>query len=306
MSKTKLGIIGAVIVIGVAVFFAVNKGGPGPEKTGQETSGGNNMMAQGGPKSLKELLASNNFQGKIKFLQGRLNEGFLSKDEGIAFISHRELFNRYRLLRQPKSVAPSRARTTEAFWELQRGDFAVHTAHGIGRYQGLKRIYNSEFLALEYQDKSLIYVPITKIGLVSKYWAGERRAIRMDKLGAGNWRWRLGATKDAIKKLAQELLYIQALRMKHPGFAYPPDDDWQKEFESAFPYEETPDQTAIKRPRIRSPTAPKPRFCAKNPDRHIDRAARCRHPIRRCGNLVDVTPLPLHEPMWTCPHPKVL
>ena len=194
---------------------------------------------------LKELLASNNFQGKIKFLQGRLNEGFLSKDEGIAFISHRELFNRYRLLRQPKSVAPSRARTTEAFWELQPDDFAVHTAHGIGRYLGLKRIYNSEFLALEYQDKSLIYVPITKIGLVSKYWAGERRAIRMDKLGAGNWRWRLGATKDAIKKLAQELLYIQALRMKHPGFAYPPDDDWQKEFESAFPYEETPDQTAI-------------------------------------------------------------
>ncbi|MEK7309832.1 MAG: hypothetical protein AAB038_03360, partial [Planctomycetota bacterium] len=96
---------------------------------------------------LKELLASNKFisLSKVRFLQGRLNEGFFSKDEGIAFISHRELFNRYRLLRQPKAMVPSRARTTETFWELQRGDFAVHTAHGIGRYLGLKRIYNSEF-----------------------------------------------------------------------------------------------------------------------------------------------------------------
>ncbi|HLD35505.1 MAG TPA: transcription-repair coupling factor, partial [Planctomycetota bacterium] len=196
---------------------------------------------------LKELLASNNFSssGKIRFLQGRLNEGFYSKDENIAVISHRELFNRYRLLRQPKIVAQSRAQTTEAFWELQRGDFAVHTAHGIGRYQGLKRIYNSEFLVLEYQDKSLVYVPVTQIGLVSKYWAGQSRSIKVDKLGTTNWLNRRERVKDAIKKLAQELLLIQALRMKHPGFAYPPDNDWQKEFESSFPYEETPDQTAI-------------------------------------------------------------
>jgi len=196
---------------------------------------------------LKELLASNNFPAvsKIRFLQGRLNEGFFSRDENTAFISHRELFNRYRLLRQPKAIAPSKARTTEAFWELQRGDFAVHTAHGIGRYLGLKRLYNSEFLTLEYQDKSLIYVPIIQIGLVSKYWAGERRAIKVDKIGAANWLARRERVKNAVKKLARELLYIQALRIKHPGFAYPPDNDWQKEFESSFPYEETPDQTAI-------------------------------------------------------------
>ncbi|MBI5778602.1 MAG: transcription-repair coupling factor [Planctomycetes bacterium] len=196
---------------------------------------------------LKELLTSNSFpySNKIRFLQGRLNEGFYDKDEDIAFISHRELFNRYRLLRQPKAVAPSRARTTEAFWELQRGDFAVHLAHGIGRYLGLKRLYNSEYLSLEYQDKSLIYVPITQIGLVSKYWAGERRAIKVDKIGTANWLTRRERVKNAIKKLAQELLYIQALRIKHPGFAYPLDNDWQKEFENSFPYEETPDQTAI-------------------------------------------------------------
>ena len=196
---------------------------------------------------LKELLSSNKFPalGKIRFLQGRLNEGFYFKEENTVFISNRELFNRYRLLRQTKIVAHSRTRNTETFWELQKGDFAVHTAHGIGRYVGLKRIYNSEFLALEYQDRSLIYVPVTQIGLVSKYWAGERRAIRVDKIGAANWMARRERVKNAIKKLAQELLYIQALRMKHPGFAYPPDNDWQKEFESSFPYEETPDQIAI-------------------------------------------------------------
>src|SRR5262249_7873213 len=33
-----------------------------------------------------------------------------------------------------------------------------------------------------------------------------------------------------------------ALREAQPGIAYPPDTDWQREFEGAFPYEETPDQ----------------------------------------------------------------
>ncbi|MEW6026627.1 MAG: transcription-repair coupling factor [Planctomycetota bacterium] len=213
----------------------------------------------------REILTSNNFSpmSKIRFSQGRLNEGFYFKDTEETFISHRELFNRYKLLRQPRAVAPSRTQTAppgrvsppgyvvrtgragEAFWELQKGDFAVHATHGIGRYLGLKRIYNSEFLALEYQDRSLIYVPITQIGLVSKYWAGERRAIKVDKLGAANWLARRQRVEKAVQKLARELLYIQALRMKHPGFAYPPDTEWQNEFESSFPYEDTPDQAVI-------------------------------------------------------------
>jgi transcription-repair coupling factor (superfamily II helicase) len=46
-----------------------------------------------------------------------------------------------------------------------------------------------------------------------------------------------------VRDVAAELLRIQAVRESQPGHACkPPDTPWQREFESAFIYEETPDQ----------------------------------------------------------------
>jgi transcription-repair coupling factor (superfamily II helicase) len=42
--------------------------------------------------------------------------------------------------------------------------------------------------------------------------------------------------------LASDMVELQALREAQPGIAFPPDTEWQAEFEAAFPYEETPDQ----------------------------------------------------------------
>src|SRR5437762_8828930 len=42
--------------------------------------------------------------------------------------------------------------------------------------------------------------------------------------------------------MAAEMLELQAVRAAQPGHAFPPDTEWQKEFEAAFPYRETPDQ----------------------------------------------------------------
>ncbi|MFH1231037.1 MAG: transcription-repair coupling factor [Planctomycetota bacterium] len=196
---------------------------------------------------LKELLISNSFpeMDKIKLYQGRLREGFYFSEIKTAFVSHHELFNRYRLLKKPKLLPSKSAKTIEPFWELQKGDFAVHNSYGIGRYLGLKRLHNSEFMVLEYQDKSLIYVPITQMNLVNKYWGSDRRAVSIDRIGSNAWAMRTERVKNAIKKLATELLYIQAIRLKNLGFAYPADTEWQREFESSFPYDETPDQTSI-------------------------------------------------------------
>ena len=46
----------------------------------------------------------------------------------------------------------------------------------------------------------------------------------------------------AIRQMAAELLDLYARRKLATGFAFPPDTRWQRELESSFLYEDTPDQ----------------------------------------------------------------
>src|SRR5690606_22077613 len=50
------------------------------------------------------------------------------------------------------------------------------------------------------------------------------------------------AAERATVDLAADLLRIQAAREAEPGFAFPEDTTWQKEFEASFPFTETRDQ----------------------------------------------------------------
>jgi transcription-repair coupling factor (superfamily II helicase) len=47
-----------------------------------------------------------------------------------------------------------------------------------------------------------------------------------------------------VTDLAAEMLDLQAARESRPGIAFPPDTEWQREFDASFPYEETDDQLA--------------------------------------------------------------
>src|SRR5262245_18875324 len=47
-----------------------------------------------------------------------------------------------------------------------------------------------------------------------------------------------------MRDMAEELLKLYAQRKAVPGHAFTPDTHWQEEFESAFPYELTPDQAS--------------------------------------------------------------
>jgi transcription-repair coupling factor (superfamily II helicase) len=58
--------------------------------------------------------------------------------------------------------------------------------------------------------------------------------------------------------MAGELLKLYAARQVLPGHAFAPDSPWQKEFEAAFPYEETPDQLQAIRDVKRDMEAPRP------------------------------------------------
>jgi len=134
----------------------------------------------------------------------------------------------------------------ENFVDLNIGDYVVHTQHGIGRFLGLEKIKvkdkPKDHLVIEYDQQEKLYVPVDSMHLVQRYIAFQVRRPKLYRLGTKEWLKAKERARRGIRKLAWELLSLQAMRLSVPGFTYSPDTDWQKQFEATFPYIETPGQ----------------------------------------------------------------
>ncbi|MCL2006357.1 MAG: transcription-repair coupling factor [Planctomycetaceae bacterium] len=134
----------------------------------------------------------------------------------------------------------------DSFLDLKPGDFVVHIAHGIARFKGIQTLtkgqQQEEHLHLEFADSQALHVPISKIGLVQKYIAGNKHKPKLAKIGGQLWLKHKKAVQEAVFDLAEEMIELQARREAQPGIAFPPDSDWQREFDAAFPFRETEDQ----------------------------------------------------------------
>ena len=148
--------------------------------------------------------------------------------------------------RIPRSIGTAKSAAIESFVELTPGDFVVHVNHGIGEFKGIERISAAgnerDYITLEYADGEKLFLPIEQVNLVQRYIGQEGRKPRLDSLGGKGWQKRKEKARKAVEELAQGLLDLYSRRKAEPGFAFPPDTDWQSEFEAAFPYEETEDQ----------------------------------------------------------------
>jgi transcription-repair coupling factor (superfamily II helicase) len=134
----------------------------------------------------------------------------------------------------------------ENFVDLKIGDYVVHNQHGIGRFLGLHKIKvqdkAKDHLVIEYDRQEKLYVPVESMHLVQKYIAFATRRPKLYRLGSREWARTKERVRKQIQKFAWELLSLQAMRMSVSGFAYSADTEWQKQFETTFPYIETPDQ----------------------------------------------------------------
>jgi transcription-repair coupling factor (superfamily II helicase) len=147
------------------------------------------------------------------------------------------------------------------FTDLEEGDLVVHLQHGIGRYLGLKNLPATtakseignrqsqvECLVIEYapadpaNEPPKLYVPVSEAHLVSKYVGAGKANPPLNALGGTRWAKAKEQAESAVRDVAAELLRIQAVRESQPGHPCKPDTQWQREFESAFIFEETPDQ----------------------------------------------------------------
>ncbi len=204
---------------------------------------------EGEAQRLREILADD--AGGVDFRIGHLPAGFAIPDDRLAILADAEIFGRYQHIppgRSRGSRAQRRAAAVAGDIETwAEGDFVVHLQHGIARYMGLHPVNlggprDEEVLVLEFADAAKLYVPVEQAHLVSRYVGIGRRKPEPDVLGGSRWeRARLKAHR-AILDYAASLLRLQAEREALPGHPFPSDSEWQREFEAAFLYDETPDQ----------------------------------------------------------------
>ena len=132
--------------------------------------------------------------------------------------------------------------------ELKRGDYVVHTSHGIGIFDGINRITSEgitkDYIKIRYRGTDVLYVPVTQLDLVSKYIgaATEDGTIKLNRLGGVEWQKTRSRVRAAVKNMAKQLTALYAKRMATKGYAFSPDTDLQNSFERRFEYEETEDQ----------------------------------------------------------------
>jgi transcription-repair coupling factor (superfamily II helicase) len=173
-----------------------------------------------------------------------LTAGFSLPDAKLMVVQENEIFGRRK--RPPRSLSKVRSSPIDTFVELNSGDYVVHVNYGIGRFKGIERIrsrgHERDYVKIEYLDDEAVFVPIEQVNLVQRYIGSEGTPPRLDKLGSKSWENRKGRVRKSVEDTAEELIRLYSRRKAAPGFAFPPDTEWQLLFEAAFPFEETEDQ----------------------------------------------------------------
>jgi transcription-repair coupling factor (superfamily II helicase) len=182
--------------------------------------------------------------GLITFAQARLQAGFIAPQFHLAVIPDHRLFHRRRAADSPGRER--RRGVLRSFAELRTGDIVVHEDHGIARFSGFdtKTVagVTRDYLYLEYAGSDRVFVPVDQLAKISRYVGAGGTHPPLSKLGGTRWDTIKARARRAAQELAGELLNLYAERKRRQGHAYPYDTDWQREFEDAFPYTETPDQ----------------------------------------------------------------
>ena len=180
----------------------------------------------------------------ITILTDSISSGFSIPELSLMVIHENEVFGRKR--RIPQSVKKVKSEAIDSFVELDEGDYIVHLNHGIGRFIAIERISaggnERDYIKLEYAGDEFIFVPIEQVNLIQRYIGSQGSPPRLDTIGGKSWAKRKTRVSQHVEDLAEQLLDLYSKRKKVNGYAFPPDSEWQIEFEAAFTFEETEDQ----------------------------------------------------------------
>lgn len=181
----------------------------------------------------------------VTVLSGSLTSGFTYTNEKFTVISYGKGFKATSQKRRKNYKAADAIQSLE---ELSKGDYIVHSVHGIGIFEGIKKLEVSgvtkDFIMIRYAKGDALYVPVTQLDLVSKYIGpkDDTKTLKLSRLGGNDWEKLKARVKTSAKSMAKELIQLYSKRLKMPGYSFSPDIDMQSDFERRFEYEETEDQ----------------------------------------------------------------
>lgn len=192
-----------------------------------------------------ETEADQLIKGQVQLVEGALMIGFELPQEKIVTITEKEIFQKT-TKKQTRRQTVTNAERLKSYNELKAGDYVVHANHGIGKYIGMETLevdgVHQDYMTIIYQNDDKLFIPVTQLNLIQKYVASESKTPRINKLGGSEWTKTKRKISSKIEDIADDLIQLYAVREAEKGYAFGPDDSYQKEFENAFPYSETDDQ----------------------------------------------------------------
>jgi transcription-repair coupling factor (superfamily II helicase) len=191
-------------------------------------------------------------QASLRFAAASLREGFVAPSLKLAVFPEHRLLRRRRAERGGADRgglagrAGARRGALRSFSELRAGDIVVHEDHGVARFAGFETRtvadVTRDYLYLEYQGDDRVFVPVDQLAKISRYVGAGGENPPLSKLGGTRWETMKARARRAAQELSGELLGLYAERRRRSGHAFAEDSDWQREFEQAFAFTETPDQ----------------------------------------------------------------
>ncbi|MEQ3691872.1 MAG: transcription-repair coupling factor [Flavobacterium sp.] len=183
---------------------------------------------------------------QYKTLVFPLFQGFIDIENQLACYTDHQIFERYHKFSIKNGYSKKQTITLKELTSLTVGDYVTHIDHGIGKFGGLQKIQvegkTQEAIKLVYADNDIVYVSIHSLHKISKYNGKDGAPPKIYKLGSNAWKALKQKTKARVKHIAFNLIQLYAKRRLDKGFACAPDSYLQKELESSFIYEDTPDQ----------------------------------------------------------------
>lgn len=182
--------------------------------------------------------------GEIMVAYGNLRRGFEYSLIKLVVISESDIFGTEKRKKRKKTAYEGNK--IQNFTELSPGDYVVHENHGLGVYKGIEKIevdkITKDYIKIEYGGGGVLYVLATGLDVIQKYSGSEGRKPKLNKLNSIEWKNTKAKVRTAVKDVAKDLIALYAQRQQKVGYQFNSDTVWQKEFEEAFPYDETEDQ----------------------------------------------------------------
>ncbi len=182
-------------------------------------------------------------QGSVLISSGAISSGFDIPEIKYAILTETDISSKKK---EKKRKRIKDGEKIESFSELKVGDYVVHEEYGIGVFDTIERItvenVEKDYVKINYAGNDNLYIDINSMDVIRKYLSKEGKKPRLNKLSSNEWKKTKSRVKKAVDEIATELVELYAKRSALQGFVYSEDTVWQREFEEAFPYEETQDQ----------------------------------------------------------------